>query len=935
MQALSFFSCSSRPIRPIVILFFLGLPLLGWATHNRAGEISIEQVGNCVNSLTVRATIVTYTKASSTQADRDSLTLVWGDGTSTRVVRANGPGNPPQGDILENDIKRNVYIATHTYPARGTYIISMTDPNRNGGILNVNFPNSEQVKFHIRTVFTFPNPQFQGCNNTPVLLQPPVDIGCVGQPFQHNPNAYDVDGDSLSYHFTIPLQDVGLEVPNYQFPDMISPGPDNQLSINEVTGDILWDAPQRAGEYNISIIIVEYRDGIPIDTLTRDMQILVEDCQNLPPVVETPFDEICVVAGEEIAFNVRATAPIEEVGQKVRLTALGGPFEVDFSPATFVPETLEFQDDPVVKRFNWLTTCEHIFDQFYSVVFRAVDDFLGPTSGLATLKTVRIKVVGPPPKEVDAVAEEDMVTVSWAAPYECEDAANEYFQGFTVWRRENSNSFPIDTCLPGLAGRGYQQISPGLVQELEDGRYVFDDPNVESGRTYCYRILAVFALTTPGGMFTYNRVESLPSAEACIQLGRDVPIVTNVDVEQTDPAGGAIQVSWSKPIAEDLDTIRNPGPYLYEILRAPGQTTIPDDFQPTGISFESPTFQGANDTTFLDTGLNTQDQSYSYVINFLTSGRPEPLGATNPASSVFLNAAPTDEAVVLSWTETVPWDNFSYRVLRENDTGGFDTLTVTEDPSYRDEGLVNGQEYCYRIEAVGSYGIEGIKDPLSNRSQIVCTVPIDDVPPCPPELFVDNICSENITCTDASQLVNTLTWDNPADRCEDSDDVAGYNVYFAPFEGAEFRLIASIDDPRTTTYDHQPEFGLAGCYHVTAFDNLNNESEFSNEFCVDNCPNYELPNAFTPNGDNQNDLFTPFPFCFIESVEFKVYNRWGQLVFETEDPNLNWDGTNLQGEDLAQGTYFYQCRVFEQRVTGIEQQPELLRGYIELIRGGQ
>ena len=144
-------------IYQFLLLFILVAGSVGQAlaTHNRAGEITVEQVGDCVESLTVRATITTYTKASSRPADRDTLTICWGDGNCERVARFNGPGNPPQGEILENDTKKNLYIALHTYPSRGTYVLSMTDPNRNGGILNVNFPNSDQVKFHIQTTYTF------------------------------------------------------------------------------------------------------------------------------------------------------------------------------------------------------------------------------------------------------------------------------------------------------------------------------------------------------------------------------------------------------------------------------------------------------------------------------------------------------------------------------------------------------------------------------------------------------------------------------------------------------------------------------------------------------------------------------------------------------------------------------------------------------------
>ncbi len=912
-----------------VILMILSAQVL-WATHNRAGEISIEQVGDCTTSLTVKATIVTYTKASSVRADRDSLTICWGDGTCERVVRINGPGAIPQGERLENDTKKNIYCAFHTFPARGTFVISMTDPNRNGGILNVNFPNSETIRFHIQTTYTIPNPQFQGCNDTPVLLQPPIDLACVGERFTHNPNAYDKDGDSLSYEFTIPLQEAGLEVANYQFPNMITPSPNNNLTIDPVTGDIVWDAPQKAGEYNLAILIIEHRQGIPIDTIIRDMQILVlGDCNNEPPTVDVPFNEICVVAGDTLSFDVIAGAPISETDQKVRLTALGGPFEVDISPATLLPDDNSFKDDPVVKRFTWNTTCEHISGQYYSVVFKATDNAEGDTTGLATLKTVRIQVVGPPPEDVRATPDRGLVTVEWEMPYACEEAANDYFRGFTVWKREGSNSFEIDTCETGLAGRGYTKLTPAPVIEMMDSRYVFVDTEVEQGRTYCYRVLANFARTTPGGLYTYNPVESLTSDEACIQLSRDLPIVTKVDVLSTSADEGSIEVCWTRPIVEDLDTIQNPGPYRYEVLRAEGQVNDISQFEPTGTVFESEFFNSPIDTCFIDAGLNTLQNSYSYVINFYVADG-ELLGNTNPASSVFLSTNPTDRAVNLSWEESVPWNNFEYIIFRENDLGAFDSIGIANSNSFVDRGLMNGVEYCYKVISVGTYGVESIIDPLFNNSQESCTTPQDDIPPCPPTLEVENVCDdENSSCLDENLLFNTLIWE----ICPEADDIAGYNIYFTPRQENELQPIAAVDNAGQISFQHKPEQGIAGCYAVSAIDQNGNESELSNIVCVDNCPTYSLPNAFTPNGDGQNDLFTPYPFCFIENVDFKIFNRWGQLVFETSDPNLNWDGTNLSGQPLAEGAYLYKCKVFERRVTGIVERPDFLSGYIQLVRG--
>ena len=77
-------------IRVIVLFIFLLAPAAMWATHNRAGEITIKQTGD----LTIEVTVTTYTKTTSTQADRDSVRVHWGDGSFEYVYRINGEGTP-------------------------------------------------------------------------------------------------------------------------------------------------------------------------------------------------------------------------------------------------------------------------------------------------------------------------------------------------------------------------------------------------------------------------------------------------------------------------------------------------------------------------------------------------------------------------------------------------------------------------------------------------------------------------------------------------------------------------------------------------------------------------------------------------------------------------------------------------------------------------
>ena len=908
-------------LRYTFLIFTLSLAWQrAWATHNRAGEIIVEQLEPC-SALMVKATIITYTKASSVAADRDSLEICWGDGSCEMVARSNGNGD---GVNIGNDTKYNLYIAYHTYPGRGTYSITMTDPNRNGGILNVNYPNSDQVPFFLQTNYTLLNCQFDGMNSTPVLLQPPIDEACVGRPFKHNPNAVDPDNDSLSYRLVVPMQAEDTPVPNYLWPSQLMPGPFNNIYFDESTGDFEWLYPQQEGEYNIAMYIISWRNGEPIDTVLRDMQINVTHCDSEVPEIEAP-DYLCVVAGDEISFEVKAWDA--DSNDLVRIIALGSPFIQEYSPATFDPDAMLFQEDTVTGLFVWQTSCEHISDQVYTVIFKAEDNTFGD-HGLTNLKTVHIKVVGPPPEDLQTEAFNDHIRLSWEAPYSCEDAADDYFYTFSVWRREGSNNFPIDTCTPGLDGQGYVRLSANS-RQLEDGRYVFDDFEVQGGHTYCYRVLAVFGkLTTLNPPQRYNLVESLPSEEVCAQLSRDLPLMLRADVLSTSTTDGEVYVEWSRPLADELDTLLHPGPYTYELRRGVGLS--PNNTQLIA-SFTAPTFAEAIDTSFTDTGLNTLEQPYFYEVVFYTSGQTEPLGTAVGATTVFLQIASTDETNNLSWDFNTPWNNYAFVVYRQNAQQGWDSIAYVNQAAYSDQGLTNGKEYCYYIEARGTYNVESLPTPLINRSQEACGIPLDTIPPCPPELTVSNLCGENTSCEDAD-LFNDLSWINPENLCEETEDVVGYRLYYAPLQGAEFELIYFTGNPADTSYRHYPDQGLAGCYAVTAVDSFENESAFSSVICVDNCPIYNLPNTFTPNDDGQNDLFVPYPYCFVEKVEFQVFNQWGNLVFQTENPDLLWDGRDLHGKHLPEGAYFYTCKVFEQRVSGITEASELLRGYIELIR---
>ncbi|NVO03607.1 MAG: CotH kinase family protein [Bacteroidetes bacterium] len=71
---------------------------------------------------------------------------------------------------------------------------------------------------------------------------------------------------------------------------------------------------------------------------------------------------------------------------------------------------------------------------------------------------------------------------------------------------------------------------------------------------------------------------------------------------------------------------------------------------------------------------------------------------------------------------------------------------------------------------------------------------------------------------------------------------------------------------------------------------------------TNDCPEIYIPNGFSPNGDNNNDVY--FIYGTIAKFELVIYNRWGQEIFKTNDQTIGWDGT-YKGEKLQSGVYAY------------------------------
>jgi gliding motility-associated-like protein len=87
-----------------------------------------------------------------------------------------------------------------------------------------------------------------------------------------------------------------------------------------------------------------------------------------------------------------------------------------------------------------------------------------------------------------------------------------------------------------------------------------------------------------------------------------------------------------------------------------------------------------------------------------------------------------------------------------------------------------------------------------------------------------------------------------------------------------------------------------------------------------------VPNTFSPNGDGRNDIFYAYG-AEIKEYEMWIFNRWGQLIFTSDQINYGWDGT-YRGADSQIDTYVWKVRFKE--TSGRE--GEILYGHVNLVR---
>ena len=229
---------------------------------------------------------------------------------------------------------------------------------------------------------------------------------------------------------------------------------------------------------------------------------------------------------------------------------------------------------------------------------------------------------------------------------------------------------------------------------------------------------------------------------------------------------------------------------------------------------------------------------------------------------------------------------------------GQNSYAPTPSVTYDDAGL-----YTIRLEAADTTGCL-YRDSL----QLVIE---DCLPPDPcadqPPLAIQ---ADSIVCVDSLVLFSAtgpdslLRYDWQLDAGQRSEEAMPTATYDTP--GLYAAVLVAVDEE--------------GCTYSANF-------PFEVEFCepAGGCY-YVFPNTFTPNGDQTNDTFGLLTNCPVSDYQLRIFNRWGEEVYRTEDPAQGWDG-NFRSQAAPVEVYYFAAR-FEQA----DGQTRQLQGDINLVR---
>lgn len=740
-------------------------------------------------------------------------------------------------------------------PIPGGYFLSYQRCCRNFTILNIVEPLATGATYGIAITET----TLATCNNSAVFNEwPPIYI-CVNEPISFDQSATDPDGDSLVYHLCTPLQGADQNFPQPQPPN---PPPYEEvvwnspydlgnmlggmpLAIDPVTG-LLTGIPNTIGQFVVGICVDEYRDGELISTTTRDFQFNVGLC-GIPTAAfsapELQCGNLTVVFDNESQSSDTYLWVFNDPGNPGAVSAQTNP--------TYTFSDTGWYEVVLITEPN--TVCSDTFSQMIylaagslSVDFEVVTGPCTDSLEIAVADNSQDSIYGIASWEWNLSLGSTVLTSSEPDPV--------FTVGSTgIWLLEVeviSASGCVETQAYQIPVDVITDQLPGDSIGICSGDSVVLNVDPDLGNVYIW---------SPGQGLS-STTSANPSA---------FPDMTTTYVVTITDAGGLCQFI-------DSITVVIPDEPL-ELLVPADTVTCASMIALSASSNQSGSYTWSDNPDFspilgqgAEVVLETGDWTTIYVLLENTIG-----------CSIVDSFHLTGHAVSASVPDLISTcirDSLSIEVVNLQPE---DQLTFEWSPA---TGIIAGGNTAIALvdpTVATSYEV-GVENQWGCTAIYVVEIELDS------QLYDLDISAEPDTIPPGGSSQLEVTWLQELSYLWWPDATLS-----AP------NLNNPVATPETTTL-----------YTVTATDMSGCEAILSVLVVVlDRCeePYIFVPNAFTPNNDNQNDYWKVWGNG-IDEITVMVYDRWGEEVFATTDPTAVWDGT-YKDKELPSDVYGFYVRI--------------------------
>jgi gliding motility-associated-like protein len=886
-----------------VILFFSSLAN---ASHIVGGDIYYDYLGN--NNY--RFYITVYRDCLSTGAEYDDpLPLgIYTQNSSApyQTVYVPFPGSvilpvvfnnpcviPPNNICVEKAVYTVIvnlppipggYTVSYQRCCRGPNITNLFQPDDTGLTLSTQVPGSE-TNATVNSSPRFTNyPPLLLCNNDDLI-------------FDHS--ATDPDGDQLVYSLITPFDGGSSAAPAPNPP----PGPPYfnvtwaggfnaanplgagaSISIDPNTG-ILTASPQMIGLFVVAIRVQEFRNGVLIGETVRDFLFRVMNCnitmQAILPTQEQLPTFVNYCQGLAVSFENNSyggTNYAWDFGVSGTNSDVSAQFEPTFTypaPGTYNAMLVVNPGWPCTDTAYMVVNVNNEFNVAFTTqdsvcILNNSLDFTGITDGPAS------------------------TTFSWEFGPNANPATS-------VNQNVNNVSFSVSGFIPVTINAEYGDCEATFTESI----YIFPEPTAGIVLPINFEC---DGLTIPFGNNSTNTIQyewdfGVP--------GTNTDVSTAMNPNFSFPTGGTYTITL---IGSSDNACRDT---VTETITV---------YEPLSVSFTHNDSMCVTSNSFNFDGTMTGPDITTFSWNFGPNAST-PTATTLDVNNVVYNTFGSfPVTLTASFNSCIETATSSVFIFREPEIGfsvlngprcapalvQFQDESVADSPIYYiwnfgDESMsssVANPSHIYSNPGTYSVNLEiyttvGCIDTLSLLQNDIITIhpsPVSDFTVDPKQT---DICNAAVTFTDQSQ--------------------GATSVFYWFDDNNSFSNTANVTHTYTTSGWLRPmqvatnEFGCRD----TSYQEL-----YIEPFII------YFPNTFTPDGDEFNNLFNGSFALQVVEWNLKIFNKWGELLFESEDPNIGWDGT-FGGKLMQDATYTYELRYIS---CENKDEPKIIKGHVNLLR---